>query len=51
MTDPLLGPVIVADEAFTLTHPEHAHHRLPAGIYQVGYQLDVSEQERRAVRD
>jgi hypothetical protein len=37
----LLGPLVVANEAFTLTHPEHAHHRLPAGCYQVTYQADL----------
>lgn len=36
----LLGPVVVADEPFVLTHPEHAHHRLPVGVYQVTYQAD-----------
>ncbi len=49
--DPLLGPVIVAKDGCTITHPEHAHHELPAGIYQTGYQLDQAEKERRAVRD
>lgn len=51
ITDPLIGPVIVAKEPWTLTHPEHAHHRMPAGVFQSGFQLDVAEQERRAVRD
>lgn len=44
-----LGPVVVAPEAFTLTHPEHAHHRLPPGTYQVTYQVD--ETTRRRVAD
>ena len=35
-----LGPVVVAPEGFTLTHPEHAHHVCPAGVYQVTYQVD-----------
>lgn len=42
----LLGPVVVAKEAFTLTHPEHAHHRLPAGTYQVTYQADYTTRSR-----
>lgn len=42
----LLGPVVVAKEAFTLTHPEHAHHRLPAGTWQVTYQADYSTRQR-----
>lgn len=45
----MLGPVVKSTEAWTLTHPEHAHHRLPAGTYQVTYQLDP--QTRRRVLD
>lgn len=44
-----LGPVVVAEESFVLTHPEHAHHALPAGTYQVTYQVD--ETTRRRVAD
>lgn len=42
----ILGPVVVAREAFVLTHPEHAHHELPAGTYQVTYQADFSTRQR-----
>jgi hypothetical protein len=42
----LLGPVVVAADTFRLTHPEHAHHRLPAGVYQVTYQADYSTRRR-----
>lgn len=42
----LLGPVVVAGEAFVLTHPEHAHHECPAGKYQVTYQADFSTRQR-----
>lgn len=35
-----LGPIIVADDNWTLTHPKHAHHQFPAGIYLITYQLD-----------
>ena len=42
------GPVVVAPTGFVLTHPEHAHHRLPAGVYQVSYQVDPLEQRRVA---
>lgn len=45
----LLGPQIVAKEPFMLTHPEHAHFQMPAGVYQCSYQLDWSSQQ--AVRD
>lgn len=44
----ILGPVVVAGEEFTLTHPEHAHHRLPAGTWQVTYQADYSTRQRVA---
>lgn len=39
--DVALGPVVVVKSRATLTHPEHAHHSLPAGVYQVTYQLDT----------
>ena len=45
----LIGPVVESDEPWVLTHPEHAHHRFPAGIYLVTYQLDW--RTHRAVRD
>lgn len=44
-----LGPVIVAKKRVTITHPEHAHIDLPAGCYQIGYQLDARTMQR--VRD
>lgn len=43
------GPVISASEEFCVTHPEHAHMQLPAGDYQVTYQLNFAQQHR--VRD
>ena len=42
----MLGPVVVASETFTLTHPEHAHHQCPAGTYQVTFQADFSTMRR-----
>lgn len=39
----------VCGEEFVLTHPEHAHHQLPAGRYQVTYQADMVSM--RAVAD
>jgi hypothetical protein len=36
----ITGPVIVASAPWSLTHPEHPHHKLPAGVYQVIYQFD-----------
>lgn len=44
-----LGPVIVAEQPWTLTHPEHSHHEFPAGIYLATYQLDRATM--RQVRD
>lgn len=41
-----LGPVIVAPKGFRLTHPEHAHHDCPEGVYQVTYQGDPRTAER-----
>ncbi len=42
----LLGPCIVAELPFTITHPEHAHICLPAGIYQVTHQMDARTKKR-----
>lgn len=42
----ILGPVVVAEGPFNLTHPEHAHHALPKGTYQVTYQADFATQQR-----
>jgi len=40
------GPVVVALKAWTLTHPRHPHHVIPAGTYQVTYQIDLRTRER-----
>lgn len=45
----LIGPVVVAGDRFELTHPEHAHFSLPAGVYQVFYQGDWQGVMRRAL--
>lgn len=42
----ILGPVVFASEPWFLTHPEHPHHRLPAGTYQVTYQFDPHTMRR-----
>ena len=44
----ICGPVIVAREPWTLTHPEHPHHRLPEGTYGVTYQYDPKTMRRVA---
>ncbi|MGD0656359.1 MAG: hypothetical protein ABSA16_18655 [Thermoguttaceae bacterium] len=40
------GPVVVASDTWNLTHPEHPHHCLPAGTYQVTYQYDPMTMRR-----
>lgn len=42
----LLGPCIVSELPFTISHPEHAHIDLPAGIYQVTHQMDARTRKR-----
>lgn len=44
-----LGPIIEADETWNVTHPKHAHHEYPAGLFLVTYQLD--RRTMRQVRD
>lgn len=41
-----LGPVVVAEEPWTLEHPEHAPHSFPAGTYSVSYQWDAATMQR-----
>lgn len=48
---PLTGPFIVATEGFRITHPEHAHFEMPAGVYQVTYQRDFAREELARVND
>lgn len=45
----LLGPCVESDKPFTVSHPEHAHINLPAGIYQITHQMDARTLQR--VRD
>lgn len=45
---PMHGPVIVAEQRFQVTHPEHADVSLPSGTYRVGYQLDPRTMRRVA---
>jgi hypothetical protein len=42
----LVGPILRSVEAFEVTHPEHAHFRMPAGEYLVCYQLNDKTKER-----
>lgn len=42
----LAGPQIRAKERFKIVHPRHAHFSLPAGLYQVAYQMDPATARR-----
>jgi hypothetical protein len=42
----IMGPVIKAKRPFSLTHPQHAHFRLPKGTYGVTYQYDPRTRRR-----
>lgn len=46
----LLGPVVKAETRWTLTHPEHGHFSLPAGVYQVRYQRDYASERAEELR-
>jgi hypothetical protein len=48
MTDPLVGPGILARDRFEIVHPEHAAIRLPAGCYRVRYQRRYRGEESAA---
>lgn len=45
---PLLGPTVVSEEDWTLEHVEHAHCQLPAGTFQVIWQMDERSKQRVA---
>jgi len=40
------GPVIEAEKSFKVTHPEHADFYMPAGVYQISYQVDPVQMRR-----
>lgn len=42
----LLGPVVVSDSDWVLSHPEHQDHICPPGTIQVGLQLDPRTKRR-----
>jgi len=44
----MLGPVVVARGNWRFAHPEHAHHVLPSGTYQITNQLDFRTRRRVA---
>ena len=43
-----VGPQIESKDRFTVSHPEHADISLPAGCYQVMFQVDAANQRRVA---
>ena len=49
---PCAGGKIITNKGWTLTHPEHAHFKFPAGQFVFFFQLDVrKEREVQRVRD
>lgn len=46
----LVGPVVSSPNRIRLTHPEHGHFDLPAGIYQVRYQRDYAKERAEEIR-
>jgi hypothetical protein len=40
------GPQVVSADRFTVSHPEHADFSLPAGIYDVCFQVDPQTLQR-----
>ena len=50
-TTVLQGPIIVAKGGWTNGHPEHCNYAFGAGIFEVGYQQDLEQEELSAVRD
>lgn len=48
---PLQGPIIEALEPWRNGHPEHCNYAMPPGIYEVGYQRDLEQEEVRRVQD
>ena len=48
--NPLAGPVISAQQTWTLTHPEHGHFTLPAGCYRTVYQRDYARERAEEIR-
>jgi len=40
------GLLLECDRSFKVTHPEHAHFYLPAGSYEVSYQVNTKEMAR-----
>ena len=41
-----IGPCVVSEKRFPVSHPEHAHIELPAGRYQITHQLDAASRQR-----
>lgn len=48
--NPLMGPVVDSPVGFTITHPEHGHFKLEAGLYQITYQRDYSKERAEELR-
>ncbi len=44
---PLDGPLLRTTQERTITHPEHGHVTIPAGIYAITYQRQYANELRR----
>ena len=44
---PLDGPIIVADQPFTIDHPEHGNRTFPAGTFAITFQRAFADDLRR----
>lgn len=47
---PLIGPLVESPERWMLTHPEHGHFDLPAGVFRVTYQRDYARERAEEIR-
>jgi len=41
-----LGPQLISESRFTVSHPEHADMSLPGGCYQIMFQVDSQSMQR-----
>ncbi len=46
MIEAMRGPVIMAEKEFSIIHQKHAWDKLPAGCYEVTYQMDFATKQR-----
>lgn len=49
--NPLNGPVVHAKAPVEVTHPDHGHVTVPAGVYQIRYQREQTAEDFRRLVD